>query len=400
MPDPGDRRFLASLEGLRGIAALAIVVFHLRHEIAVLLDGLVPGGTALLQPLMLKSRLAVDLFFILSGFILCHVYLGARAPVTAAAWRRYLAFRIARIFPLHLFMLALWLAYTLLLVTLVHPQQAFAERIGGLGEVVERVFLVHMWWRGQTPLTLNATDWSISVEWALYLIFPLLVAALLHVSRARDGAGRELIPAGAALALLAAAFAAAYAVIVFQVSPIYGKGYIWVLRGGCEFLAGVALWQLWARGHGGHAAWRRLGAPLALAGAIAACYLTDNDWWVLPGLALLLFAEAGRAHDPGAGDGLLGRPAVLWLGQVSYALYLGHLLVLQSLSGLAKYGGPRLLGADPGTTAPIATAALVVAAGVGLSLGFAALLHHWVEVPARRRLRAWADARGGEARHA
>lgn len=400
MPDPGDRRFLAALEGLRGVAALAIVLYHLRHQIAILLDNLIPGSAALLMPLLLDGRLAVDLFFILSGFILSHVYLGARAPLAPAPWRRYLLFRVARIFPLHLFMLALWVPYTLLLVTLVHPEQSFAARSGGIDAIAERLFLIHMWWHGRTPLVLNVPDWSISVEWALYLVFPAVVLALRAAARGSDDAGRALIPAGAALGLLAAALAAAYVVIAVQGSGIYGYGYVWLFRGGCEFLAGVALWQLFARGYGADPRWRRFGVPLALLSILLACYLAEGDWWVLPGLALLLFVEAGRGRDPAARGGLLARPAALWLGRVSYALYLGHWLVLQSLTGMIKHAGLRLLGVDPWVVAPLATSALVVTAGVALSLVFAALLHRWIEVPARHRLRAWAETRGGEPRHA
>lgn len=400
MPDPGDRRFLVSLEGLRGLAALAIVLYHLRESLAVLLDGLLPGSAEALQPLLQKSRLAVDLFFILSGFILAHVYLGDRAPVTAAAWRRYLIYRVARIYPLHLFMLALWVPYLLFLVTAIHPEQSFAERAGGLPAVIERIFLVQMWWRGQAPLTMNVPDWSISVEWALYLVFPLLVLLLRRLARESDAEGRALLPRTGALALLLAAFAAAYLVIVFQKSGIHGYGYIWLLRGGCEFLVGIALWQLYARGYGRDVNWRRLGLPLAAVLILLGSTLAERDWYVLPGLALLLFVEAGRALDPGARGGLLARPPVLWLGRISYALYLGHWLVVQGFEGVVKYGGLRLLGEDTAATAPLPTAAVVFLGSLALSLVFAALLHRLVELPARRWLRARAGPRREELQHA
>ncbi|MEX2407714.1 MAG: acyltransferase, partial [Rhodovibrionaceae bacterium] len=257
MPRPEDRRFLASLEGLRGLAALTIVLYHQRHALAVVLDRLLPGSLELLQPVIVNGRMAVDLFFILSGFILAYVYLGERAPLDGPSWRRYLLYRVARIYPLHLFMLALWVPYILFLVTAVHPEQSFAGRTGGAPAVIERIFLVHMWWHDRRPLAMNVPDWSISIEWACYLLFPLIVLLLRRCAREADAEGRALLPRSAALALLLAAFALAYLTIAFQKSGIHGYGYIWLFRGGCEFLIGIALQQFHARGYGAHVHWRR-----------------------------------------------------------------------------------------------------------------------------------------------
>ncbi len=383
-----DRRFLASLEGLRGLAALLIVLYHQRHAVATVLDQLLPGSLRLALPVIENSRMAVDLFFMLSGFILAYVYLGARAPVDGPAWRRYLLYRLARIYPLHLFMLALWVLWSLLAVTLVHPEQSFAGRTGGAPAVLERLFLVHMWWHGQTPLVMNVPDWSISIEWAFYLVFPGAVLLLRWLARETDALGRALLSWTAALVLLLGAFALAYAVIVFQKSGVYGYGYVWLLRGGCEFLIGIALQQLHARGAGGHVNWRRFGLPVAAAAILLACYLGERDWYLLPGLALLIFIEAGRGHDPAARGGLLARPSVLWLGRRSYALYLGHWLILLTLAGALKFGGKLLFGENLWVAAPLPAAAALILGGLAGSILFAALLHRYIEVPARHWLRA------------
>ena len=95
---------LQSLTPLRGIAALWVVLYHY----AVLyLPSLHPENyTQLLD----KGYLAVDLFFILSGFVLAHVYHDAFVRAAGACFWKFLFARIARLYPLHLFVLSLFVA--------------------------------------------------------------------------------------------------------------------------------------------------------------------------------------------------------------------------------------------------------------------------------------------------
>src|SRR5689334_9429569 len=93
-----------ALTGIRGVAALWVVLFHLPNPLA---------GTAFAQVLS-RGYLGVDLFFILSGFVLSYAYRDAlpEKPMVRQALRFY-AVRLARIYPLHVFVLALFVTIEL-----------------------------------------------------------------------------------------------------------------------------------------------------------------------------------------------------------------------------------------------------------------------------------------------
>src|SRR6185437_5078025 len=79
---------MPALTGLRGIAAIWVVLFHLFW----------PG----IDPVTRTGYLGVDIFFILSGFVLSHVYFCKEEFFTRSGYRRFLLTRLARIYPLHL----------------------------------------------------------------------------------------------------------------------------------------------------------------------------------------------------------------------------------------------------------------------------------------------------------
>jgi peptidoglycan/LPS O-acetylase OafA/YrhL len=95
---------LASLTPLRGVAALWVVVFHYCWHLPAIQPDRYTGA-------VYKGYLAVDLFFMLSGFVISHVYHGAFAHrVTGQRYRDFLKARVARIYPLHLTVLLLFVA--------------------------------------------------------------------------------------------------------------------------------------------------------------------------------------------------------------------------------------------------------------------------------------------------
>src|SRR5690348_79706 len=146
-------RYLPSLTPLRGIAALYVVLFHLTRAGA---DPSVPG-------FFLRGYLGVDLFFILSGFVLAHVY--AREFLADRSGRAIGAFlwtRVARLYPVHIFVLG---------VLVIGHAARDMPTLTLLGNFL----LILVPWPVEP---LNSMAWSLSAEWYAYLLFPVMIGWL------------------------------------------------------------------------------------------------------------------------------------------------------------------------------------------------------------------------------
>lgn len=288
------RRFVV-LDFYRFVAALGVFIFHLK-----LIDtGISPAWNG-------SYGLFVDMFFILSGFVISYAY-----PSDARGMRAYSRFmirRIARIYPLHLLSL-------LIFVVLIGVGLERTARSTPL-DFLYNVLLLQAW--GVTDhLSFNSPSWSISAEFFCYLIFPLLMLF-----------ARKLHPLA-----LAAIVAALYLVLAHGHLPIwqersqmYGANYDYgMLRALPSFLNGILLAILF-----------RLSQPyrqkrVVFAGiAMFGISVLVLNVFAKPDLAILLFScailltavgESAFAQFPGAR--LLGR-----LGNTSYAIYMLHDAVL------------------------------------------------------------------------
>jgi peptidoglycan/LPS O-acetylase OafA/YrhL len=188
------RTAIDALTGIRAFAAMWVVLFHFRTEIVALLPGVSP-----ILSVAAAGRLGVDLFFILSGFILTYNYLDEFRTLRLRDYGRFLWLRLARIYPVHLFALAAVVAIVVAAKTIglpVNPAHMYTTPT-----VVTNVLMVHAW--TGMELTWNYPAWSISAEWFAYLAFPVAALALGRVRSAR------LALAGAVVAI-----AAMYAVFV------------------------------------------------------------------------------------------------------------------------------------------------------------------------------------------
>jgi peptidoglycan/LPS O-acetylase OafA/YrhL len=352
------RADLPALTGIRGLAAWFVVLYHIRI-------GAWPHLPAEAYHVLSKGYLAVDLFFMLSGFVLWLNYSDRLRRDGPAALPKYLARRVARVWPLHLFMLGLTIVYAAVVAsagelnTVHYPWQ----------ELPLHVLLVHNW--GFTRgLAWNDPSWSISGEAAAYLLFPLIVLA---------ADWRRLPPALAiaALLVLAALLSAVMgwngADILDRDIPRFG-----LLRAASEFAIGTIVCGLWQR-------WRPTPGPswslaAALMGGATALGLAAGapETLVVPlflaGLLLALALTADLHRNP-----LASRP-VHYLGEISYSTYLVHFLLYIVFK--------ILFVDDPANVPP----ALI---GLFLLLTFLAsvALYHGVERPAQRALNRLFDRR-------
>ncbi|GJD61490.1 hypothetical protein MPEAHAMD_1633 [Methylobacterium frigidaeris] len=332
---------------LRALAALMVAAGHAQFEVAGLAAR---AGLPFAPATWLPWPAGVDVFFVISGFIIVH----AAAPLhgRAEARRIFLAHRIARVVPLY------WLATTLALaLAWLRPGLVGAGAEGPATLAASYLF----WPMARTDGTvqpLYSLGWTLNYEMAFYALFALALPW-----------GRRQAILGV-LALLAGLVAIGRVAVPLPVPLAFWSDPI-VL----EFACGVALALVRQEG-------LRLPGPARLALAITGLALLSlaGEAPALPrcvawgGPATLLVAAAALGPAGAASPRL--RPAVI-LGDASYALYLAHPFVVRGL---------RVIAEATGLTAPIGPGPLALLMVVLASIA-ALLLHRIVERPLTRAAR-------------
>ncbi len=297
--------------------------------------------------------MGVDGFFVLSGLVLTYAHWLRRPEF--GAWRLFLWHRLARLYPVNAAMLGL-----MLLLVAAAPLFGVAprdpSRFAGLPLVLQLLLLNG--WGFAERWAWNYPSWSISTEWAGYLVFPFLLATLRDLSTRAAWIGLAV-----ALAALSATEAAGGGLNISLSGPL--------ARFFPEFIAGMLLLGLIARQEGDGGRWLLAGA-LGLAVALGAGL---PDVAVVAPLGALL---AGLARRGMAGRlPLLTRvPGLQAFGLVSYSFYMS-LAPAETMLSVAA----RRLGTDPA-----AHAAIYAALNFALTLALGVVAYRLVERPAQRRL--------------
>ena len=366
---PRDR--LDPLTSLRFFAAAMIVLLHgARRDIGPkeALDFALSQG--------------VSFFYVLSGFVLAYNY--PRLEGASQVLRFYQA-RIARVWPLHV-------ASALLMVLLIaHVSYFTLPPDMRLWITLAQLTMTHAWVPVlEFPQSYNTVSWSISTEWFFYLVFPWLAASWQGTRRIK-------------LAVTLALAAAMWALATYYATPPHSLdrgvlAYMNPLARLFEFTVGIGTCHLY-RAHGRQFARRSAHAAttieaLVIAAAIAGLWLSTYLARILGELGPVAktasvvvgtsgfdtLAWAGMIFVFAVGAGALSRalrtPALVYLGEISFALYLVHPIFLvyrqQAPGVFAGLTGPGLAAWYWGT-----------------SLALAAAMHAGVERPARELIRNW-----------
>jgi peptidoglycan/LPS O-acetylase OafA/YrhL len=347
-----DRSEIAPLTGLRAFAALAVVLYNHRQVIQDSLPGY-PGAAGS------HGYLGVDVFFVLSGFVLALNYGGRLRG--GRDYFEFVGYRVARLYPLHIFTLAavLAMAHTAMALGLtVHSPHRFQID----SQLLLHALMLHSW-GFETELRYNLPSWSISAEFFAYLLFPLFWAVAARFTRPRLAGIAALAALGASILILRE--------LGHPNLDVATKHTL--IRVSGAFLAGCLVYR--ARVLGGPAP--RWAETLLLLGSIGVALSPWADPLMPIAACGLIYALAGSQKS------LLARPFalgfVVWLGRISYSIYLVHLPVASVLNRVS----PLLLG--PGRTAWGGAALLALDAV--LVIGIAAACYYAVEVPGRRILR-------------
>jgi peptidoglycan/LPS O-acetylase OafA/YrhL len=368
--------YLANLNAVRGIAALLVVVFHVDQHTHLLSDRF----SSAFVP---RSYLMVDLFFALSGFVLCHVY-GAwfARGVSREPLGRFALARFARIYPLHVF--ALTVLFGVVAVRYCADPTAWTAQHAaryGLATLPANVLLLQG--MNVTPtVTWNEPSWSISTEWWMYALFPLLVGPVLRSRRVVAGAIGTLCLGGYLLIMLVLVQRVTVpdavagekpdpASMTIDVSHQFG-----FLRCAAGFVLGMLTYRVYAAGR---LRWLGGGIPLlGLAAGAAWCMhrgLPDPIAVAFFFPIVLSAAYGGRFVDV-----VLGARPLRRLGDWSYAIYMIHIPLLQAMFVLLLVGAIP----EPRTTWHLW---LLFGAYLAVTIAVSGLVYAWVEKPLRVRLR-------------
>jgi peptidoglycan/LPS O-acetylase OafA/YrhL len=358
-PGPADGR-IAQLDGLRGILALQVAFFHLT-------SGLVLSNAVAREwvPVLMNRWIAVDVFFAMSGFVMCHVY--RRRFDIAVGWRDYWRFiwaRFARIVPVNFVVMALFVI--LLLPTLWGTDRLLSSD-------------GRYWWGSgiagfllmQGPIidhrTWNYPSWSVSVEWCLYFAFPFL----------------PFFVRGRLLSWMLMAACCLSAFVLYEMADPVTNGAQALLRGALLFVCGAAVHQLRDE--------PLFASTLVMAGLLVGtlALLSFPQTEYLAVFMVPLVVLSALRNRPLAT--VLSWPILRFLGTISYSLYMVHALVQIVIANRLH----DVLAARFGDSTGLAF--LTVGIGMALSILTAMAMVVLVEQPARDWLRRLDESRSGPA---
>ncbi len=352
------------LTSLRFFAAMWVVLFHYWPHLA--LPGAAPGVASAMPPLVAKGYLGVECFFVLSGFILCHVYL---PPFEAGRFKYgdFIWARIARIYPLHiatLVAIGAMAAAALALGLSVDPN------VLSLAALPANLTMTQAW--GLSPVAgWNHPSWSISAEWFAYLTFPAFAMATLAMRRWPG------VAVAGALALLAALYVGFERITGF---PLTKATIAWgALRIIPCFLLGCALFLAWRSGAADRRKALASTAFFALAALLAAQFQAPDMITVSAfGGLIIALAQVSKA-----GGRLGAHPIFVYLGEISYAVYMVCIPWEVLFVNLAAKSLPL-----QGKQLPLPLWLILFSSVVPV----AATVHHLIEKPARDRIKLWRGA--------
>lgn len=369
-----------ALDGLRGICALSVVLFHLRIS-----------GTATEWAFFRHADRFVEFFFVLSGFVLAHsVNKGREFNL-----RDFVINRSFRLFPLHISILMIFVSLEIIKFILYKKGISLGgEPFSGhtdLTELLPNIFLLQSWIVWTDPLSFNAPSWSISTEYYMYLIF----AVSLMASRFK----------------LLLWFSLALAAIILPHSVEWLT--LEARRGVSCFFAGCISYAIYIKllrtRYSGFTNfyYEILCVSLVI---LALSLFPDNNLIIV---FLFCFSVIVFAFEKGAFSNLLKSPPVMGLGKVSFSIYMVHYLIILSFNYLFiisdKFGltdfiedrqNIRII--DPSSSV---LGYIIIFLVVSFVLGASVISYSFIEVPGRNfgkiisdRLRARPSLISGKSR--
>jgi len=334
---------LPALTGVRALAALWVAALHFTRFDNRFYDV----GVA--NELVRAGGLGVTVFFVLSGFIMTHVYRSKfRSNLSFSSWGDFLQNRVARLYPVHVVS-----ALTMLAFAMVGWRYGFVPHGASFTplSMLANATMTQVWFHGVGSM--NGVSWSISAEWFAYLLFPIVYFSLWKIGKSWPW------------------IVAVLAVGACHLAHTHGA----VVRISAEFPLGMVAYELQVRkqraGFGKNA-----GTLIVLTYLIGLYYISYSYYAVATSLTSALLFSALVAPTDIFGK-LLSTKVMVYLGEISYSIYMWHMVVwifLRRGLGVVLHVqvGPRLW---------------LIALGLLLTLAVSSLSYHFVEEPGRKAIR-------------
>jgi len=302
------------IQGLRAAAALLVAVSHLAKEV---MHHDVPDAFGIL-PFLMSWQFGVDIFFVISGFIM--FYVTADKPMGPIPAREFIFKRLIRIVPLY------WFYTTLFLASLILVPSQINHNGYDLPYILSSYFFIP-WPRPDagTLTPLLGLGWTLNYEMLFYAVFSILI----------------LVRARHVLPILALLFGAA--VIAGNLIPREDAAQLWYWTRSCilEFVLGVGVAMIFRSGR------FRVSAPIGFAliavGVVIwqvsfalwdvaepEANIRGMAWGLAAALMVLGVSQSSfisRALETGGPKGLIQR-----VGDASYSLYLSHMFVVRVMT--------------------------------------------------------------------
>ena len=350
-----DRSYRPGLDGIRALAVMAVLLFHLDR---------LPGG-----------NLGVDAFFVVSGWLITWKLLSDVDRSGTVDSRRFWASRLRRLMPASMAVLfaiaVVWPLAGIVVPSLRRDIAWAAVGLSNWGTISEGG---DYWARFGEPSPVTHF-WSLAIEQQFYLVWPLVLLAIIASTRSVRHAVAWLSVAGAAGSI------ALMNVMFDPTDPT--ATYMNTFARAHTLLIGAAAGALTSVLADGSLRFGRAARRLAPIGAVVALAIMlasseRSTWlfsWGFPLFAIAMVVVVVAVAD-GAGEATMGSRPMKWVGDRSYGLYLWHwpvfLLLSASRVGIAESG---------------LSLALLDAARVGVAVALAAASYRWLETPIRRRRR-------------
>lgn len=326
--------------------------------------------------LVSKGYIMVDLFFIMSGFIICHVYQDSfQYGFNIKTFRQFTVARFARVYPLHFITLILCIA-------LFVPKWGW-DSVDDPKAIVTNILLIHSFGIHKI-FTWNVPSWSISAEWWSYMVFPMVAIFLYQKKKL-------------AVLVLLLFVVLAYGGIVYWIprksfmdpnlpaphnlDSTFDFGY---LRGLAGFVTGMLLYKLYYSGLLRKIFQKDLTAIVVVFVTIYCLHKGMNDLFCVFLFSLLVFTFAlnnQRLHK------ICNIRFAQYLGNISYSIYLVQFFPLLPLFYL-DIRLPGVIYSKNSASADLLTGAGYCLIYVIILIGFSSLSYFYIEKPCRKYINA------------